>query len=123
MTQPVLHGPPELRVASGHGYITDADVIAAWHEMAAGGEADRIVDGVMASIADTLSAVGLTEAIPAGVDRAIICGALRTSVVAALRRKLIRRAVVARDRPELLAGKTRGQRIAYLITGEPDGAL
>lgn len=110
----------QLRVVGGG--VSDRDILLAWHEAAAGGTADRIVDDLMTSITAELSASGLPNAKPAGVDDAILRDVLRGLIVAAMRRNLIRRLIAARERPALLAGKTQRQRLAYLVTGE-DHAL
>ena len=77
--------------------ITDRDIIVAWTEAETGEGADRIVDGVMASIAAELSTLNLANAVPTGVEAAIIRVALRGAAVAGLRRNLIRRLIAARE--------------------------
>ena len=77
--------------------VSDRDVIVAWHEAETAETADRIVDRVMRSINSELSAVNLADAMPTGVEEAIIRGALRGVVVKGLRKDLIHRVIAARE--------------------------
>lgn len=84
-----------LRVVSEG--LPDRDIVVAWHEAETGETADRIVDRVMASISAELWEVDLSDAVPTGVDGAILRVALRGLVVGGLRKNLIRRLIAARD--------------------------
>lgn len=81
-------------VAAG---VSDRDMIVAWAEAETGETADRIVDRVLTAIAAEFSKVDLADAVPTGVEEAIIRVALRGVVVKGLRKALIRRIIAARE--------------------------
>lgn len=90
--------PPNLHViAQG---VSDRDIAALWRDAETGTAADLLVDRVIGCIATELSTAGLPEAVPTGVEEAIIRVALRGVVVSSLRKNLIRRIIEARESPE-----------------------
>ncbi len=79
--------------------MPDRDIVVAWAEAETGETADRVVDGLMAAINTELSAVDLGEAVPTGIEAAVLRVALRGVVVRGLRKNLIRRVIAAREAP------------------------
>jgi len=77
--------------------VSDRDIVVEWHEAETGKTADRVVDRLMASIEAELSAICLGDAMPTGVEEAVIRVALRGEVVKGLRTHLFRRVIAVRE--------------------------